>query len=383
MTFGEYISQIFNPVTNHVFLFPPATEYQSDLDRPSSTFSVPGSLGYLDGRGFNPNPLAPRVVAQKFLHRYTAGESYSTVMRDLYRDLGGGETIQIYKKISTGSTVYNLGKCVHITEHPTIDDGIVCSLDVTFSLDSGTWSDQFLVNHNAWDDGRTWDSGTVWDQSLDTFLLQSANVGYTLSCLHSDGSYPSAYEYPDVTISGPYHGPIYVYFLSIIAYTLQGQSGYQGFIWNENIKRGESLTVSTRRRTVMKGAFNAWDTRFMPFTVEWGFLKPGSNSILIQSGANQSLVGSVSAPVATVAGGAVTGITAGYNGIGYLEPPLVTIAPPSSGTTATAHAIINAAGSVTSYVIDTPGTGYGTAPVVTVTKADDGRASFDWKPQDW
>ncbi len=63
--------------------------------------------------------------------------------------------------------------------------------------------------------------------------------------------------------------------------------------------------------------------------------------------------------------GAVQTITVTKTGSGYTSAPTVTIAAPSSGTTATATAVLSNGG-ISSVVITNPGTGYTTAPVVTI-----------------
>ncbi len=69
------------------------------------------------------------------------------------------------------------------------------------------------------------------------------------------------------------------------------------------------------------------------------------------------------------AGGVVTSITVRGGGSGYLSAPTVTIAPPASGTTATATATINVTtGVVTAITVTNGGTGYTVAnpPAVTI-----------------
>lgn len=85
------------------------------------------------------------------------------------------------------------------------------------------------------------------------------------------------------------------------------------------------------------------------------------------------------APPAIVAGTAVmgSGATAGRvasiapdlnNGVVYATPPVVTIAAPGAGTTATATAVLNSGGRIASFNVTNMGAGYGTVtPVVTVT----------------
>lgn len=69
--------------------------------------------------------------------------------------------------------------------------------------------------------------------------------------------------------------------------------------------------------------------------------------------------------VATIAAGAVTGISEG-NTVGWTTAPTVTIAPPdTAGTTATATAVVTNGRLV--FTIVTPGTGYTVAPVVTLS----------------
>jgi hypothetical protein len=69
---------------------------------------------------------------------------------------------------------------------------------------------------------------------------------------------------------------------------------------------------------------------------------------------------------ATVSAGAVTSITVnGTGGFGYTTAPVVTVAAPISGTTATATATV-ANGAVTGFTITSGGSGYTRAPVVTI-----------------
>src|SRR6478735_7853663 len=67
---------------------------------------------------------------------------------------------------------------------------------------------------------------------------------------------------------------------------------------------------------------------------------------------------------ATVTGGAVSAITVRGGGAGYTSPPLVVIAPPEFGTTATATAVLTA-GVVTSITVS-GGSGYSNANPPTV-----------------
>lgn len=60
-------------------------------------------------------------------------------------------------------------------------------------------------------------------------------------------------------------------------------------------------------------------------------------------------------------GDTVTEIRVTNTGRGYTAPPLVTITPPTSGTTATATAVLNSTGGVASILITVAGTGYRTS----------------------
>ena len=71
--------------------------------------------------------------------------------------------------------------------------------------------------------------------------------------------------------------------------------------------------------------------------------------------------------VSTVEGN-VAAITVDTAGSGY-ESAVVTIAPPASGVTATAKAVINSAGEISEIIIVNPGSGYATAPAVTITSS--------------
>jgi len=69
---------------------------------------------------------------------------------------------------------------------------------------------------------------------------------------------------------------------------------------------------------------------------------------------------------ATLTSGAVSGISvSGTGGYGYTSAPVVTVAAPISGTTATATATVEN-GCVTSFTITSGGSGYERAPVITV-----------------
>ena len=67
--------------------------------------------------------------------------------------------------------------------------------------------------------------------------------------------------------------------------------------------------------------------------------------------------------------GKVTAITPNLNpGMRYTSPPTVTVSAPTSGTRATATAVLDAQGKITSFVVTGQGAGYGTTtPTVSVT----------------
>lgn len=80
--------------------------------------------------------------------------------------------------------------------------------------------------------------------------------------------------------------------------------------------------------------------------------------------------------VATIAGGAVTGVTISSSPSGYTTAPAVTFAAaPSGGTTATGTAVLTG-GRVTGVNITNPGSGYTSAPAVTFSTAGVGAASI-------
>lgn len=115
----------------------------------------------------------------------------------------------------------------------------------------------------------------------------------------------------------------------------------------------------------------------------------GRNSLLLKLSltnptAAQSVTYSIAAlateaPPAILAGTALlgTGTTAGKvtainpdlnTGMRYTTPPVVTVAAPTTGTRATATAVLDAVGKITSFVVTGQGAGYGTTtPTVTVT----------------
>jgi hypothetical protein len=115
----------------------------------------------------------------------------------------------------------------------------------------------------------------------------------------------------------------------------------------------------------------------------------GRNSLLLKLSltnptATQSVTYSIAAlateaPPAILAGTALlgTGTTAGKvtainpdlnTGMRYTTPPVVTVAAPTTGTRATATAVLDAVGKITSLVVTGQGAGYGTTtPTVTVT----------------
>jgi len=71
----------------------------------------------------------------------------------------------------------------------------------------------------------------------------------------------------------------------------------------------------------------------------------------------------------------VSYITITDGGTGYTTAPTVTIAAPTTGTTATATATINSSGVVTSVTITNPGSGYTTTPAVTFSAPTSGTAA--------
>lgn len=70
----------------------------------------------------------------------------------------------------------------------------------------------------------------------------------------------------------------------------------------------------------------------------------------------------------------VSYISISFGGSGYTSAPTVTIAAPTTGTTATATAVIQN-GAVTQIVINNPGSGYTTAPVVTIAAPTSGQTA--------
>lgn len=70
----------------------------------------------------------------------------------------------------------------------------------------------------------------------------------------------------------------------------------------------------------------------------------------------------------------VSYISIGFGGSGYTTAPSVTIAAPTSGTTATATAVIQN-GSVTQIIINNPGSGYTAAPTVTIAAPTSGQTA--------
>ena len=71
----------------------------------------------------------------------------------------------------------------------------------------------------------------------------------------------------------------------------------------------------------------------------------------------------------TASRGVISIVVSGGGGAGYSTTPLVTVAGPSVGTTATGRAVVSAAGTISNiYVID-PGQGYTSTPTVTIGAA--------------
>jgi hypothetical protein len=64
-------------------------------------------------------------------------------------------------------------------------------------------------------------------------------------------------------------------------------------------------------------------------------------------------------------GGVITSVNITNPGAGYLTPPTITFAAPTSGTTATGFCTLNATGGIASIVIANPGSGYTTNPNIT------------------
>ena len=98
--------------------------------------------------------------------------------------------------------------------------------------------------------------------------------------------------------------------------------------------------------------------------------------------ANPPTGGTLATGIATVTGGVVTaitdtgvksiaGTTTGGTGVLSLNPPLVTIAPPTGTTNpvqATAIATVNASGVVTGIIVTNPGNGYVAIPTVSIAQ---------------
>ena len=81
---------------------------------------------------------------------------------------------------------------------------------------------------------------------------------------------------------------------------------------------------------------------------------------------NPTTVGAA-ATVTVSAGGTITSFNITNTGGKYISAPPITVAPPTSGTTATGIASISAAGIVTSITITNPGAGYTFVPAVTIS----------------
>jgi hypothetical protein len=80
----------------------------------------------------------------------------------------------------------------------------------------------------------------------------------------------------------------------------------------------------------------------------------GQDAYILATGGNPGLSGFVS------------GITLNSGGSGYTSAPTVTIAPPNTGTAATATATINGSGVVTGLTITNAGSGYTSVPLVNI-----------------
>jgi hypothetical protein len=83
------------------------------------------------------------------------------------------------------------------------------------------------------------------------------------------------------------------------------------------------------------------------------------------TGVNTSSSAVPATATATEASGSVTAVIVTAGGSGYQIAPTVTIAPPTTGRTARAHAVLTG-GVVTSIVVDDAGTGYTAAPTVAI-----------------
>lgn len=78
--------------------------------------------------------------------------------------------------------------------------------------------------------------------------------------------------------------------------------------------------------------------------------------------------GGAGAAATTIIGNGIVGIiTLTNGGSGYATAPIVTINPPSSGTTATARAKINSVGIVTQISITNAGSGYTSSPTISIS----------------
>ena len=77
--------------------------------------------------------------------------------------------------------------------------------------------------------------------------------------------------------------------------------------------------------------------------------------------------GAGAAATTTIGNGIVGIITLSNGGSGYATAPIVTISPPSSGTTATARAKINSVGIVTQISITNAGSGYTSSPTISIS----------------
>lgn len=105
--------------------------------------------------------------------------------------------------------------------------------------------------------------------------------------------------------------------------------------------------------------------RFLFFALLTFFTTAVQAQFEIRGGATNLLDGRRAGASATISGGAVNAITVRGGGGGYASPPAVLIAPPPSGTTATATATVSG-GMVTAINITQAGSGYTSAPAVSI-----------------
>jgi hypothetical protein len=98
---------------------------------------------------------------------------------------------------------------------------------------------------------------------------------------------------------------------------------------------------------------------------DFNFTQAGPISGVAQPYTAVSLrTGSGATATATVGSGAVTGISVGTGGTGYVTPPTVVITGTGTGAAATATIV---GGIVTAITVTTPGTGYTVAPTISFT----------------